>query len=480
MAKRDAQATRNRMVLAKEGDMRVDVTVYGSPAILDGIEPEALQQLRNAACLPGVVGVAGMPDIHTGYGLPIGGVMAVDARDPAGVVSPGAVGVDINCGVRAVTTPLTAEEVAPRLKSLFKDILTVVGTGVGGKSRSEIGRVTGEDFRRLVEKGVPWVVKQGYGTAADVQHTEDHGVLEPASMDDVSAKARDRGAGQVGTLGSGNHFLEVQRVAQVYEEQLANGMGLFADQVVVMIHCGSRGFGEQTCQDYLRVMEGAMARYGIHPPTRHLAAAPMDSDEGRAYLRAMACAANYAWVNRQVIMHEVRGAFQRVFGLRYDDLRLVYDVAHNIAKLEEHGGRPLLIHRKGATRAFPAGHALIPPDYRAIGQPAVIPGSMGTASFIVVGTDVAMRETYGSVNHGSGRLMSRSAAVGKKGRGGRVTDEEFRTAMRGILYMSGSGENLLDEAPQVYKDSLAVVDSLADIGLVTKVARLMPMAVLKG
>jgi tRNA-splicing ligase RtcB len=324
------------------------------------------------------------------------------------------------------------------------------------------------------------VVKQGYGTAADVQHTEDHGVLEPASLDDVSAKARDRGAGQVGTLGSGNHFLEVQRVAQVYDEQLANGMGLFQDQAVVMIHCGSRGFGEQTCQDYLRVMEGAMARYGIHPPTRHLAATPMDSDEGRAYLRAMACAANYAWVNRQVIMHEVRGAFQRVFGLRYDDLRLVYDVAHNIAKLEEHGGRPLLIHRKGATRAFPAGHALIPPDYRAIGQPAVIPGSMGTASFIVVGTDVAMRETYGSVNHGSGRLMSRSAAVGKKGRGGRVTDEEFRTAMRGILYMSGSGENLLDEAPQVYKDSLAVVDSLADIGLVTKVARLMPMAVLKG
>ncbi len=460
--------------------MRVDVTVYGSRAILDGIEPEAFQQLRNAACLPGVVGVLGMPDIHTGYGLPIGGVMAVDARDPAGVVSPGAVGVDINCGVRAVTTPLSADEVAPRLKALFKDILAVVGTGVGGKSRSEIGHVTGDDFRRLVEKGVPWVVRQGYGTAADVQHTEDHGALEPASLDDVSPRARDRGAGQVGTLGSGNHFLEIQQVAQVYNEQMANAMGLFAGQAVVMIHCGSRGFGEQTCQDYLRVMEGAMARYGVRPPTRHLAAAPMGSEEGRAYLRAMACAANYAWVNRQVIMHEVRGAFQRVFGLRYDDLQLVYDVAHNIAKFEEHDGRPLLIHRKGATRAFPAGHALIPADYRAIGQPAVIPGSMGTASFIVVGTAEAMKETYGSVNHGSGRVMSRSAAMGKKGRGGRVTDSDFRAAMRGILYMSGSGENLLDEAPQVYKDSLEVVDSLADIGLVTKVARLMPVAVLKG
>ena len=327
---------------------------------------------------------------------------------------------------------------------------------------------------------MPWVVKQGYGSKDDVDRTEERGALEPASLDDVTPKARERGAGQVGTLGSGNHFLEIQRVAQVYDERLANGMGFFQDQAVVMIHCGSRGFGEQTCQDYLRVMEGAMHRYGVHPPTKHLASAPVASEEGRAYLRAMACAANYAWVNRQVIMHEVRGVFSRLFGLRYDDLRLVYDVAHNIAKLEEHGGRPLLIHRKGATRAFPAGHPLVPREYRAIGQPAVVPGSMGTASFVVVGTEGAMAETYGSVNHGSGRLMSRSAATGKRGRGGRVSDEEFRAAMRGIVYMSGSGENLLDEAPQVYKDSTEVVDSLADIGLVTKVVRLMPMAVLKG
>jgi tRNA-splicing ligase RtcB len=471
---------KNRTILPREGDMRVDVTVYGTRAIVDAVEPEALRQLRNAACLPGVIGVAGMPDIHTGYGLPIGGVMAVDTRDPQAVVSPGAVGVDINCGVRSVTTPLTCDEVQPKLRAILQAVLTVVGTGVGGKTRSKIGRVSGDDFRKLVEKGVPWVVSQGYGSSGDVARTEEHGALEPADLEAVSQKAMERGAGQVGTLGSGNHFLEIQRVAEVYDERLANGMGYFQDQAVVMIHCGSRGFGEQTCQDYLRVMEGAMARYGIHPPDKHLAAAPIASPEGQAYLRAMACAANYAWVNRQIILHEVRGVFQRLFGLRYDDLQLVYDVAHNIAKFEEHDGRRLLIHRKGATRAFPAGHSLVPKEYRDIGQPAVIPGSMGTASFVVVGTPAALKETWGSVNHGSGRVMSRTAALGRRGRGGRVTDEAFRQAMQGIIYMSGSGENLLDEAPQAYKDSLEVVDSLSDIGLVTKVVRLMPLAVLKG
>jgi tRNA-splicing ligase RtcB len=471
---------KNRTVLAREGDMRVDVTVFGTRDIMDAVEPEALRQLRNAACLPGVIGVAGMPDIHTGYGLPIGGVMAVDTRDPQAVVSPGAVGVDINCGVRSVSTPLTYDEVQPKLRAILQAVLTVVGTGVGGKTRSEIGRVVGDDFRKLVEKGVPWIVKQGYGSSDDAARTEEHGALAPADLDAVSQKAAERGAGQVGTLGSGNHFLEIQRVAEVYDERLASGMGYFQDQAVVMIHCGSRGFGEQTCQDYLRVMEGAMSRYGIHPPDKHLASAPITSAEGQTYLRAMACAANYAWVNRQVIMHELRGVFQRLFGLRYDDLELVYDVAHNIAKFEEHDGRRLLIHRKGATRAFPAGHPLVPSEYRDIGQPAVIPGSMGTASFVVVGTPAALKETWGSVNHGSGRVMSRTAALGRRGHGGRVTDEAFRQAMQGIIYMSGSGENLLDEAPQVYKDSLAVVDSLADIGLVTKVIRLMPLAVLKG
>jgi tRNA-splicing ligase RtcB len=471
---------KNRTVLPRQGDMRVDVTVYGARAIVDAVEPEALQQLRDAACLPGVIGVAGMPDIHTGYGLPIGGVMAVDARDPLAIVSPGAVGVDINCGVRSITTPLTCDEARPKLRAILQGVLTVVGTGVGGKTRSDIGRVSGDDFRKLVEKGVPWVVKQGYVTTGDVARTEDLGALEPAAMEAVSARAVERGAGQVGTLGSGNHFLEIQRVAEVYDEHLANGMGYFQDQAVVMIHCGSRGFGEQTCQDYLRVMEGAMARYGIHPPTKHLASAPITSPEGQAYLRAMACAANYAWVNRQVIMHEVRGVFQRLFGLRYDDLQLVYDVAHNIAKFEEHDGRRLLIHRKGATRAFPAGHSLVPREYRDIGQPAVIPGSMGTASFVVVGTQTALTETWGSVNHGSGRVMSRTAALGRRGHGGRVAEEAFHQAMQGIIFMSGSGENMLDEAPQVYKNSLDVVDSLASIGLVTKVVRLMPLAVLKG
>ena len=228
--------------------------------------------------------------------------------------------------------------------------------------------------------------------------TEEHGALEPADLDAVSERAVERGAGQVGTLGSGNHFLEIQRVAEVYDERLASAMGYFPDQAVVMIHCGSRGFGEQICQDYLRIMEGAMARYGVHPPTRHLAAAPITSPEGQAYLRAMACAANYAWVNRQVILHEVRGVFQRLFGLRYDDLQLVYDVAHNIAKFEEHDGRRLLIHRKGATRAFPAGHPLVPKEYREIGQPAVIPGSMGTASFVVVGTQSRPRRRPGAAS----------------------------------------------------------------------------------
>lgn len=466
--------------------MKVDVTVFGSPKILNMIEREALEQLKNGACLPGVIGCAGMPDIHSGYGLPIGGVLAVDAQgDPradahGGVISPGAVGVDINCGVRAVSVPAKAGEVRPYLEDLLKRITSVVGTGVGGKTRSKLGKVRGKDFRRLIEGGVPMLQEMGYATPSDVDHTEERGILKPASLDHVGARAVERGEGQIGTLGSGNHFLEIQRVVEVYDPAVAAHLGIELDQVCVMIHCGSRGFGEQICQDYMQSMAKAMRKYGIEPPSKNLACVPIGSPEGKAYFSAMACAANFAWINRQVILHEVRGVFASLLGL--EDLRLIYDVAHNIAKFETYDRRRVLVHRKGATRAFPPGHPSIPSDYRAIGQPAIIPGSMGTASFIVVGTEETLRQTWGSVNHGAGRVMSRAAALGhpRKGRPGLITEDQFRRSMEGIVYMSGSGENLLDEAPGVYKDSVEVVDSLADIGLVRKIVRLMPMAVLKG
>ncbi|MBI4319004.1 MAG: RtcB family protein [Chloroflexi bacterium] len=469
---------KNRLVIPKQGCMKVDVTIFGSAHILKMIEQDALDQLTNGACLPGVVGCVGMPDIHSGYGLPIGGVMVVDADE--GVVSPGAVGVDINCGVRAVSVPLSYEKIRPRLESLFDGITQVVGTGVGGKTRSALGRVHGPQFRKLVEQGVPALVELGYATARDVECTEEDGCLAMADLDNVSKAAVERGEGQVGTLGSGNHFLEIQRVLEVYDAKAAAVMGLDLNQVCAMIHCGSRGFGEQICRDHLQTMASAMRKYDIQPPSKNLACVPIKSPEGKAYLSAMACAANFAWVNRQVILHEVRGVFQRVLGI--GNLELIYDVAHNIAKFESYGGREVLVHRKGATRAFPAGHPAVPERYRAIGQPAIIPGSMGTASFIVIGTQETLRETWGSVNHGAGRIMSRSAALGhpKKGRPGLVTQEQFKESMRGILYRSGSGENLLDEAPAVYKDSVEVVDALADIGLVRKVVKLMPLAVLKG
>ncbi len=454
------------------------MTVFGSPQILKQVEEEALDQLRNGACLPGVVGCCGMPDIHSGYGLPIGGVLAVDAE--SGVVSPGAVGVDINCGVRAASVPMRHREIEPYLEKLLQKIVHVVGTGVGGKTRSKIGKVRGQQFRDLVERGVSALVSLGYATEADVECTEEQGRLVPASLSDVSQRAIERGEGQIGTLGSGNHFLEIQRVAEVYDPEVAKAFGLELGGVCLMIHCGSRGFGEQICQDYLQTMSRAMEKYGIHPPSKNLASVPIKSPEGRAYLSAMACAANYAWVNRQVILHEVRGVFERELGIERIDL--IYDVAHNIAKFEQYGRRKVLVHRKGATRAFPAGHPAVPERYKAVGQPAIIPGSMGTPSFIVVGTEDILRETWGSVNHGAGRIMSRAAAIGqpKKGRAGLVTEQQFRESMRGIVYMSGSGENLLDEAPAVYKDSVEVVDSLADIGLVRKVVKLMPIAVLKG
>ncbi len=469
---------KNRMVLPKQGCMQVDATVFGDPRILKHVEEEALDQLRNGACLPGVIGCCALPDIHSGYGLPIGGVLAIDAEK--GVVSPGAVGVDINCGVHAASVPAHYKEIQPHLEKLLKKIVGVVGTGVGGKTRSKIGKVQGQEFRDLVEGGIPALVGLGYATTSDVELSEEHGHLTPASLDDVSERAIERGEGQIGTLGSGNHFLEIQRVVEVYDPDVAKVFGLSLDGVCLMIHCGSRGFGEQICHDHLRTMSSAMQRYGIHPPSKNLASVPIKSPEGRSYLSAMACAANYAWVNRQVILHEVRGVFKRELGI--GPLDLIYDVAHNIAKFEQYNGRRVLVHRKGATRAFPAGHPAVPDKYKAAGQPAIIPGSMGTASFIVVGTQETLKETWGSVNHGAGRLISRSAAIGqpKKGRAGLVTEQQFRESMRGIVYMSGSGENLLDEAPAVYKNSIEVVDSLADIGLVRKIVKLMPLAVLKG
>jgi tRNA-splicing ligase RtcB len=467
------------MLIPRTKGMGSEVVIFGNARILRSVDPDAIRQLTDASTLPGVVACLGMPDIHSGYGLPIGGVLVVDRH--RGVISPGAVGVDINCGVRAVRIPVGYREIQPHIERLLPTITQRIATGVGGKSRAIIGHIGGNDFRRLVEQGVPHLVNAGFATEQDVTHTEERGSLQPADLRAVSIAAKERGGAQIGTLGSGNHFIEFQRVEEVYDSDAAQIIGLERDQVCLMIHSGSRGFGEQICRDYMKTMVPAMARYGIVPPNRNLACVPIDSPEGRSYLQAMACAANFAWVNRQIMMYEIRELLYKE--LVINGLELIYDVCHNIAKFEEHNGQQVLVHRKGATRAFPAGHPDVPTEYRQLGQPAIIPGSMGTASFIVVVMPEVMTRTYGSVNHGAGRKMSRSAAAGSRRNkriGGRVTEDALKRSMKGIVYMSGSGESLLDEAPMVYKDSTEVVDSLADIGLVKKIVKLAPMAVLKG
>jgi tRNA-splicing ligase RtcB len=469
-------ALRHRIPRNEARGMRTDVIVYASDALMDHIRKDlSLEQAMNVATLPGIVGPSlAMPDIHQGYGFPIGGVAAMDCDH--GVVSPGGVGFDINCGVRLVRTTLTEPDVRDRLRELINQIFRDVPCGAGGSGLIKIGP---RDLDRVLVEGARWMVKNGYGESRDAEFAEAGGALEGADPTAVSERAHERGLPQLGTLGSGNHFLEVQWVEQIHDEAAARAFGISEGQVVVLIHSGSRGLGHQVCTDYVSIMNKSMARHGISLPDRQLACGPIHSEEGRQYVAAMCAAANFAWANRQGILHFLRGAFQRIFGdaVRLD---LIYDVCHNIAKREryevEGQKREVLVHRKGATRAFPPGHREIPADYRAVGQPVFIPGSMGTASWVLAGSDGAIRETFGSVCHGAGRLLSRTAV--RKGRDART--EQHKLEERGILVRSETRDGLLEELPEAYKNVDEVIEVVHNAGLARKVARLRPMGVIKG
>jgi tRNA-splicing ligase RtcB len=466
-------------LLPPQGDMRVPGIVYASEELFtqSGAE-EALQQVRNVATLPGILKASiAMPDIHWGYGFPIGGVAAMDDAD--GVVSPGGVGFDINCGVRLVKTGISRDEAAPRIAELMHEIMRRVPQGTGERGAL---RLNEREFGRLIEQGVSFLAERGLATEEDIAHTEEGGSLASAYADAVTHKAVARGHTQVGSLGAGNHFLEVQVVDEVFDDERAGIYGVRPGQIVVMIHTGSRGFGHQTCTDHLARMATVTARYGYRLPDRQLACAPVHSPEGEDYLAAMACAVNFAFANRQMIMNEVRGAFELVFGRSWAKLgiELLYDVAHNIAKRERHTvegqERPVWVHRKGATRAFGPGCEQIPEDYRAAGQPVVIPGDMGRESWLLAGTRTAMRETWGSTCHGAGRLMSRTAA--KKVKTGPEVRQELED--RGIVVKAGSVGLLAEEASYAYKDVSQVVAVVDAVGLSRRVARLKPLGVLKG
>jgi tRNA-splicing ligase RtcB len=469
-------AWRHRIPRDESRGMRTDVVVYASHRLIEQIRKDlSLEQAVNVATLPGIAGPSlAMPDIHQGYGFPIGGVAAMDAEH--GVVSPGGVGFDINCGVRLVRTTLTAGDVRPRLQELIHQIFRDVPCGTGGSGNVKIGP---RDLDRVLTEGARWMVHNGYGDARDAEFTEAGGALEGADPAAVSDRARERGLPQLGTLGSGNHFLEVQYVEAVHDEKVARTYGIAKDQVVVLIHSGSRGLGHQVCTDYVSLMNKVMPRYGITLPDRQLACCPVGSDEGRQYLAAMCAAANFAWANRQGILHFLRDAFRRIFGESVH-LDLIYDVCHNIAKRERYEidgrKREVLVHRKGATRAFPPGHREIPADYRTAGQPVFVPGSMGTASWILAGADGAMRETFGSVCHGAGRLMSRTAV--RKGKDAR--QEQRKLEEQGIFVRSETRDGILEELPEGYKDVDEVIEVVHGAGLARKVARLRPMGVIKG
>lgn len=469
-------ACRYRIARDERRGMRTDVVVYASQALMSHIRTDlSLEQAMNVAALPGIVGSSlAMPDIHQGYGFPIGGVAAMDVEE--GVVSPGGVGFDINCGVRLVRSTLDESEVRPRLRELINQIFRDVPCGAGTTGRVEVNQ---KQLDRVLVQGARWMVENGYGEPRDAEFAEAGGALAGADPSAVSERARERGRPQLGTLGSGNHFLEVQYVEQIHHAEAAQAFGLREKQVVVLIHSGSRGLGHQVCTDYVALMNQNMARYGISLPDRQLACGPIGSEEGRAYLGAMRAAANFAWANRQGILHFLRGAVQRIFG-KEAHLDLIYDVCHNIAKQERYEVdgrvREVLVHRKGATRAFPAGHREIPAQYRSVGQPVFIPGSMGTASWVLAGAAGAMKETFGSVCHGAGRLMSRTAA--KRGRDARFETRKLEEA--GILVRSETRDGILEELPDAYKDVDEVIEVVHRAGLAHKVARLRPMAVIKG
>jgi tRNA-splicing ligase RtcB len=461
--------------------MRVPGIVFADRNLLEKMQTDrTLEQCVNVAHLPGIYKYSiTLPDGHEGYGFPIGGVAATDFDD--GVISPGGVGYDINCGVRLLATNLSEQEIRPKLAQLTNAIFENVPCGLG--SRRKDFKVTVHDLDRLAMEGVQWVIDQGLGWSEDAEHCEESGCMKNADPDKVSTTAKNRGLTQIGTLGSGNHFLEIQKVDRIYDEKKSKAFGIeHEDQITVMIHCGSRGFGHQICSDYLRVMERAVHKYKIALPDRELACAPGKSSEAEDYYAAMACAVNYAFANRQAIMHWVRQSFQQVF--REDPekfgLNLIYDVAHNIAKIEYHKvdgeQKKVWVHRKGATRAFPPGHPEIPSAYKSVGQPVIIPGSMGTSSWLLAGTEKSMEISFGSTAHGAGRMLSRAAAK-RRFYGG---DVRRSLEQRGITVRAASAVVLAEEADPAYKNVDAVADVSHKVGIATKVARLVPLAVVKG
>jgi tRNA-splicing ligase RtcB len=460
-------------------DMRVPVRIFATRQLLEAIMGDkSLEQAMNAATLPGLVGqVVVMPDMHQGYGFPIGGVAAT--RLPDGVISPGAIGYDINCGVRLLGSQIEYEQAAPYLPELASALDRNCPSGVGRKGHLHLSDA---ELDQVCRQGSHWAFKAGYASQADLDRTEESGQLEGALPERVSKQAKERGRGQLGTLGAGNHFIEVELVDQIFDQAAAQAIGLQEGHLALMIHCGSRGFGHQVCTDYVKEFQGAVHRYGIRLPDRELVCAPLDSPEGQAYLGAMRAAANYAFANRQVLAHYARKAFEEVLAgkVRNWHLHQVYDIAHNMGKVETHQveGQPVrvCVHRKGATRAFGPGFEGLPEEYRPIGQPVLVPGSMGTASWVLVGTQGSMERSFGSTCHGAGRMMSRSQAK-KTVRGERLREE---LQARGIQVRAGSLAGLAEEAPQAYKDVDEVVETVAGAGIARKVARLRPVAVVKG
>ncbi|MBI2305092.1 MAG: RtcB family protein [Chloroflexi bacterium] len=460
--------------------MRVPGLVYADEALLRHLEEEqSLEQVANVAFLPGIVGRSlAMPDIHWGYGFPVGGVAATRADD--GVISPGGIGFDINCGTRLLTTTFQKEDVRPRIEELTNHLFKNIPSGVGSAGKL---RLKEKEIDQVLVQGARWAVSLGYGVPQDLEVTEEEGSLRGGDPEAVSRRAKERGRDQLGTLGSGNHFLEVQVVDEIYDPAIAAVMGVQElGQVMVFLHTGSRGLGHQVCTDHLKTMEAAATKYGISLPDRQLACAPVKSPEGREYLAAMAGGANFAWANRQCITHWVRESFEAVFGRPWQDLGLhvVYDVAHNIAKMEEYplNGRPttLCIHRKGATRAFPPGHPEVPEKYRAVGQPVLIPGDMGRYSYLLVGTEKAMEETWGSTCHGAGRVQSRTAAK----RSLKGVDLVRELADKGITVKVVNRALLAEEASEAYKDVRDVVEVVHQAGISRRVARMRPLGVVKG
>ena len=463
----------------KSRGMRVPVTIYADEKLLAKMMTDrTISQAINVSTLPGIQShVIVLPDGHEGYGFPVGGVAAMDAEE--GMISPGGVGYDINCGVRLLRTNLTEQDVRPRLKDLVTDLFNSIPSGVGSKGAI---RLNNSQLDEVLVRGVNWAIDNGYGSENDAEVCEENGQIKNANPNKVSDRARKRGMPQLGSLGSGNHFLEVQKVAEIHDEVAAKKMGIKKDSVTILIHCGSRGFGHQVCSDYLRISEQAQKKYNITLADRELACVPNTSEEGESYRAAMFAALNFAWSNRQMITHWTRKSFERVFKQSESDLdmKLVYDVAHNIAKVEKHkiDGqlKSVVVHRKGATRAFPANREEIPRNYRDIGQPVFIPGSMGTSSWILLGQQNSMDLSFGSTAHGAGRMMSRSKARRD------YTEEQVKKSLadKGIFIKSLTRDGVVEEAPQAYKDVDAVVNVSHELGIATKVAKLVPIGVIKG